>query len=65
MRKRWLKMVDAETPEQEAADLLVVDPKVEDMEPVALDAPTLDTGGLDSLKEELMAVLGEERAEGS
>ena len=50
LRKRLLRMVDAATPEQEAADLVVVDPKVEGMEPVCLDAPELDSDRLGSLK---------------
>lgn len=62
LRKRWLKMVDAQNPEQEQADLLVVDPKVEGMEPVALSAPTLDADGMGSLKAELLALLGQEPA---
>jgi len=62
LRKRWLKMVDAETAEQEAADLLVVDPKVEGMEPVALQAPALDSDGMSSLKEELMTLLDQQPA---
>ena len=57
LRKRVLKMVDAENPEQEAADLLVIDPKVDDMEPVALSAPDLDSDDMGSLKEELMSLL--------
>jgi hypothetical protein len=60
LRKRRLKMVDPKTPEQEAADLLVVDPKIAEMEPVALDAPELDPDRLGNLREELMAALGEE-----
>ncbi len=60
LRKRRLKMVDATTPEQEAADMLVLDPKVEGMEPVALQAPDLDADRLANLREELMAALGDE-----
>lgn len=62
LRKRWLKMVDAENDEQESADLLVVDPKVEGMEPVPLSAPALDSDGMSSLKEELMTVLDQQPA---
>ena len=58
IRKRRLKMVDALTPEQEAADLVVVDPKVEGMEPVALHAPSLDPERLAGLREELTAAIG-------
>ncbi len=60
LRKRRLKMVDPQTPEQEAADLLVVDPKVAEMEPVALCVPELDPDRLGNLREELMAAIGEE-----
>ena len=62
LRKRWLKMVDAETGEQESADLVVVDPKAENMEPVALSAPGLDSEGMSSLKEELLSVIDQEGA---
>jgi len=58
IRKRRLKMVDALTPEQEAADLVVVDPKIEGMEPVALQAPSLDPERLAGLREELTAAIG-------
>jgi hypothetical protein len=57
LRKRVLKMVDAVTPEQQAADLVVVDPKVEGMEPVALYAPELDAERLANLQQELLAAL--------
>ncbi len=60
LRKRRLKLVDAQTPEQERADLVVVDPKIEGMEPVALLAPELDPDRLGNLREELMAAIGEE-----
>lgn len=58
IRKRRLKMVDALTPGQEAADLVVIDPKVEGMEPVALFAPSLDPERLAGLREELTAAIG-------
>lgn len=58
IRKRRLKMVDALTPDQEAADLVVIDPKVEGMEPVALYAPDLDPERLAGLREELTAAIG-------
>jgi len=61
LRKRWLKMVDAQNPEQESADMLVVDPKAENMEPVALSAPALDTEAMSSLKEELLSVLDQQQ----
>jgi len=57
LRKRRLKMVDAQTPDQEAADLVVVDPKVEGMEPVALYAPSLEPERLAGLREELTAAI--------
>lgn len=58
IRKRRLKMVDAQTPDQEAADLVVVDPRVEGMEPVALYAPSLEPERLAGLREELTAAIG-------
>ncbi len=60
LRKRRLKMVDPQNAEQEKADLVVVDPKIEDMEPLALFTPELDPERLDSLREELMVAIGEE-----
>jgi len=62
LRKRFLKMVDPVNPEQEAADLVVVDPKIDEMEPVALVAPALEGDGMASLKEELTAVLDQQGA---
>lgn len=56
LRKRMLKLVDATTPEQEAADLVLIDPKRPEMEPVALFAPPLEDGGLDGIKDELLAL---------
>ena len=60
LRKRRLKMVDPQNAEQEAADLVVVDPKIEAMEPVALFAPDLGPDRLGNLREELMAAIGDE-----
>ena len=57
VRKRVLRLVDATTPEQERADLVVVDTKVEGMEPVLLFAPTLDEERLEGLKDELLGAL--------
>lgn len=57
LRKRILKMVDAQTAEQEAADLVVVDPKVEGMLPVSLVAPDLDPERLENLEAELIEAL--------
>lgn len=63
LRKRVLKMADARNAEEEAADLLVVDPKIEGMEPVALSAPSLEPEALAGLKEELAAAIGETEAQ--
>lgn len=57
LRKRMLKMVDARNAREERADLLVIDPKVEGMEPVALTAPPLDEERLANLGSELSAAL--------
>lgn len=57
LRKRILRMVDATTPAQEAADLVIADPKMPEMEPVCLLAPDLSSERLGSLKEELLAAL--------
>jgi hypothetical protein len=63
LRKRVLKMADARNAREEAADLLVVDPKIEGMEPVALSAPSLEPEALASLQEELAAAIGETEAQ--
>ncbi len=65
LRKRLLKMVDAMNEEQERADLVVIDPKVEGMAPVALFAPALDEERLANLETELMDALaaGDEEPE--
>ncbi len=57
LRKRVLRMVDPQTSEQEAADLLVVDPKIEGMEPVPLTAPSEESGDLGQIRTELVALL--------
>ena len=59
LRKRVLRMVPPRTAAQERADLVVVDPKIKEMEPVALIAPAIDLGDLGGLKAELMAAIGE------
>ncbi|MHC5062539.1 MAG: hypothetical protein ACYTG5_01035 [Planctomycetota bacterium] len=65
LRKRVLRMVDAQTREQEVADLLVIDPKIEGMEPVALQAPSEEAGDLGQIRQELLALLeGEGAVEG-
>ena len=65
LRKRMLKLVDPRSEEEEAADLLVVDPKVEGMEPVALHGPEMTSERLESLKAELIAVLDGGEAAGA
>ncbi|MBK8975355.1 MAG: hypothetical protein IPM29_05480 [Planctomycetes bacterium] len=59
LRKRMLRICDPKTPEQERADLVVIDPKAEQPEPIALFAPELDTDRLAGLKDELVAALEE------
>ncbi|MBL8728651.1 MAG: hypothetical protein JNM25_09495 [Planctomycetes bacterium] len=60
LRKRVLKMVAPRTKEQERADLVVVDPKLKEMEPVALFAPAIDISDLSAIKDELLAAIGED-----
>ena len=60
LRKRVLKMADPRNPAEERSDLLVIDPKVEGMEPVALTAPSLGPDALATLKVELAAAVGGE-----
>jgi hypothetical protein len=59
LRKRVLKMVQPRTAAQERADLLVVDPKQKDMEPVVLIAPAIELDNLAAIKAELLAAIGE------
>jgi len=59
MRKRALKMVKPRTAEQERADLVVVDPKLKEMEPVSLFAPSIEATDLGAIKDELLAAIGE------
>lgn len=59
LRKRVLRMVPPRTAEQERADLVVVDPKLKEMEPVALFAPAIDLANLGAIKDELLAAIGE------
>jgi hypothetical protein len=61
LRKRVLKMVPPRTAEQERADLVVVDPKLKEMEPLALFAPAVDLKDLAAVKEELLAAMGDDR----
>jgi len=58
LRKRVLRMADARNSKEERCDLLVIDPKIEGMEPVALYAPSLEPEALAALKNELTAALG-------
>lgn len=60
LRKRKLKMVDPTDAEQERADLVVVDPRIEDMQPVVLFAPELDEDRLANLRDELMVAIGDD-----
>jgi hypothetical protein len=59
LRKRALKLVDAKSAEQEQADLVVVDPRIPDMAPVALSGPELSDEKLAALREELQEAIGE------
>lgn len=60
LRKRVLRMVRPRNAEQERADLIVVDPKAKEQEPVLLFAPAIDLDNLGAIKEELLAAIGEE-----
>ena len=59
LRKRVLRMVPPRTEEQARADLVVVDPKQKEMEPVMLIAPAVDLADLGAVKDELLAAIGE------
>ena len=59
LRKRVLKMAKPKTREQEQADLVLRDPKLKEMEPVCLVAPAIDINDLGTIKDELLAMLGE------
>lgn len=59
LRKRVLKMVRPRNAREERADLVVVDPKLKEMDPVALFAPSVDGADLGAVKAELLAALGE------
>lgn len=58
LRKRVLKMADASNAAEEAADLVVYDPKAPTLPAVALTAPDLGEQTLDALKDELLAAAG-------
>ncbi len=69
LRKRLLKMVDPQSEAEEAADLVVIDPKdpaakADDAPRVALFAPELDTDRLANLKDELLAAIEETDSSG-
>ncbi len=57
LRKRVLRMVDPRNEEEERADLVVIDPKAANPEPVALFAPDLDLDDMGALKDDLLAAL--------
>ncbi|MFY9345486.1 MAG: hypothetical protein WAT39_23550 [Planctomycetota bacterium] len=59
LRKRVLRLSPPRTAEHERADLVVVDPKLKEMEPVALVAPAIDLSDLGGLKADLLAAIGE------
>jgi len=59
LRKRVLKLVRPRNAEEERADLVVVDPRLKEMEPVALFAPSVDGADMGAVKQELLAALGE------
>lgn len=63
LRKRSLRMVDPRNEREEQADLVVVDPKIKGMEPVALFAPDLDLDDMGAIKDELLAALEEDDRE--
>jgi hypothetical protein len=60
LRKRVLKMVPPRTAEQERADLVVVDPKMKELEPISLFAPAIDLDDLSKIKDELLQAMGED-----
>ena len=60
LRKRVLRMVPPRNVAEERADLVVVDPKIKEMEPVPLSAPAIDLADLGAIKEELLAAIGDE-----
>lgn len=63
LRKRVLKMVRPRNAAEERADLVVVDPRLKEMAPVALFAPAVDGADLTAVKAELQAALGETSVE--
>jgi hypothetical protein len=65
LRKRMLKLVRPRNAAEERADLVVVDPRMKEMEPVALFAPAIDVADLGAIKDELLAALGEDPEQGT
>lgn len=59
LQKRVLKQVKPRTELQQRADIVLVDPKLKEMEPVALFAPSIDPNDLGGIKDELLAAIGE------
>jgi hypothetical protein len=57
LRKRVLKMARPRNAAEERADLVVVDPKLKEQEPVALFAPAIDPSDLGAVKDELLAAI--------
>lgn len=62
LRKRVLRLVRPRNAAEERADLVVVDPKIKEMEPVALFAPAIDLSDLAAIKDELLAAMGDDPA---
>lgn len=60
LRKRVLRMVKPRNAAEERADLVVADPKMKEVEPVALFAPAIDLSDLGAIKDELLAAIGED-----
>lgn len=60
LRKRVLRMVPPRNAAEERADLVVVDPKQKEMEPVLLFAPAIELTDLAAIKDELLAAMGDD-----
>ena len=63
LRKRVLKLVNPVSHAEEAADLVVIDPKLPGGARVALRAPELEGDRMSRLKDELLAALAEQEAD--
>jgi len=59
LRKRMLKMARPTCKQHEGADLVLRDPKIKDMEPIALFAPPIDLDDLGPIKDDLLAAISE------